>query len=123
MISNSSIAFYILIAVIVFAIFTVAMYMRYNLSTAAFITIESFLAVFILALLVPSYIDLALEFLGVSARGVFILTLGVLGSFSLIYRLALENTRQNRQINSLIQEISILQYRLDRVAQDNEKNS
>lgn len=84
---------------------------------------EFMAAALLAASIFPPLTDWAAGLLGISARGIFVLSMGVLGAYVFTFSLSLSQRNNDRRIRSLVQEIALLRYQLEyKVDEDSSHN-
>ena len=71
------------------------------------------MVIFITVVVFPQLIDFLMGFLKVGVRALFVLTVGVLGAYLLIYGLYVAQIRQEKMMIKLIQEVALLRYQIE----------
>jgi hypothetical protein len=102
-----------LVVAIILVLLTVYLFLQHTFGFRVFLLLEAALAIFITVIVFPQLIDFLMGFLKVGVRGLFVLTVGVLGAYLLIYGLYVAQTRQERMIIRLIQEVALLRYQVE----------
>jgi hypothetical protein len=111
-----------LVVAITLALVTAYMFLRRTFSFRVFLLLEAILAIFITAVVFPQSIDFLMGFFRVGVRSLFILTVGVLGAYLLIYGLYVAQTRQEKMMIKLIQEVALLRYQIEHRGEGRENN-
>jgi hypothetical protein len=102
-----------LVVAIILVLLTAYLFLRHTFSFRVLLLLEAVLTVFITVVVFPQSIDYLMAFFQVGVRGLFVLTVGVLGAYLLIYGLYIMHTKQERMIVKLIQEIALLRYQIE----------
>jgi hypothetical protein len=61
----------------------------------------------------PGLIEWLAGLIGVTQRGIFVLTMGVLGAYALVYYLSVYQRRNEKEIRRLNQEMALLRYQME----------
>lgn len=102
-----------LVTAVVLILLTIYLFLKGTVGFRTFLLLEAVLALFILAIVFPQSIDFLMSLLDVGVRGLFVLTVGVLGAYLLLYGLYTAQARQEKMLIESIQEISLLRYRIE----------
>lgn len=95
------------------ALLTAYLFWRRTFSFRVFLLLEVALAIFVAAIFFPQLTDFLMSRLRVGVRGLFVLTVGVLGTYLLLYGLYIAHIRQEKMIIKLIQEVALLRYQIE----------
>ncbi len=61
----------------------------------------------------PGVLEWVASLVGVTQRGIFVLTMGILGAYVLLYSLTVFQRKSEREIRRLNQEIALLRYEVE----------
>jgi len=102
-----------LVGAVAIALLTLYLFLRRIITPRLFLLLEAAAVVGILAAVFPQSIDFVMDFLQIDVRGLFVLAVGLLGGYFLLYVLYVTYARQERKIVRLFQEVALLRYQVE----------
>jgi hypothetical protein len=101
------------VAALVLAGLTLYLFLSERMTVRQFAFWEAVSVAIVVFTIFPGVLEWTAGLVGVTQRGIFVVTMGVLGAYVLIYSLTVYQRKTEKEIRKLNQEIALLRYQVE----------
>ena len=110
------------ITAVVFALLTLYLFIKERMTVQQFLLWECVSVIVLISSLFPRVLEWAAGLIGITQRGIFVLAIGILGAYILIYTLGVYQRRNDQMVRRLNQEIALLRYQIEHSSLKEDEN-
>jgi len=92
---------------------TLYLFLSRRISIRQFVFWEGLLLGLLILAVFPGLIDWLASLINVGVRGLFVLAMGLLGVYIIVYNLSVRQHKHEKQVQHLSQEVALLRYQLE----------
>ena len=110
------------ITAVAFALLTLYLFIKERMTIQQFLLWECVSVIVLISSLFPRVLEWTAGLIGITQRGIFVLAIGILGAYILIYTLGVYQRRNDQMIRRLNQEIALLRYQIEHSSLKEDEN-